>query len=302
MVTIEQLKSFVESNPKLVTRRESVTYPGLFVLKYIRKVFYDNLWDADGILNECRGLVVDKDYNPLIVPFTKIYNRGENGTDIPLTEEVTAVVKVNGFMAAATHIEGRGVVVSTTGSLDSPFVELAKKWLEPSIIPWIEMNGSGTYIFEICDPTDPHIISEIPGPVLIGRSKLHIAKDDVFHRMAHTEDYLDQLALRMGVRRPTHAEVPFGTVVNLLKIVKHEGFVVYGDNITLKLKSPYYLIKKLFARKRNEYLSVDWLIGCKHTIDEEYYPLVDKIIEDKEFFMMLDEQQKLKYIEDFLRK
>lgn len=307
MFTIAQLKAFVEANPKLVTRRESVTYPGLFVLKYTRKVFYDNLWDADGILNECRGMVVDKDYIPVIVPFTKIYNRGENDTDIPLDEEVVVVEKINGFMATATWTKQYGVVVSTTGSLDSDFVKLAKKWLEPSIIPYIAKFEipQWTYIFEICDLTDPHIIKELPGPVLIGLSSLsgfRLNRPDEFNKVNRGEEWLDDCALRMGVRRPSHFRLKFEKVVEAVKMDIKEGYVVYGNTTTLKMKSSFYLIKKLFARKKNEYLSVDWLIGCKHTIDEEYYPLVDKIIEDKEFFMLLDEQQKLKYIEDFLRK
>ena len=37
------LKKFVEDNPKLVTMRNSVAYPELYVLKYARRVFYDGI-------------------------------------------------------------------------------------------------------------------------------------------------------------------------------------------------------------------------------------------------------------------
>ena len=68
MIDIKKIREFVENNPGLVTRKESIRYPGLFVLKYKRKVFYDNLWTPE--LQELRGLVVDEDWNIVVHPFT----------------------------------------------------------------------------------------------------------------------------------------------------------------------------------------------------------------------------------------
>ena len=44
-MNIEELRDFIVNNPKLVTRRESVKYPGLYVIKYKRDVFFKNLWN-----------------------------------------------------------------------------------------------------------------------------------------------------------------------------------------------------------------------------------------------------------------
>jgi hypothetical protein len=55
----QELQKFVKENPKLVTMRE--TSPGLFVLKYKRNVFYDNLWND--YLEECRGTIVDENFS-----------------------------------------------------------------------------------------------------------------------------------------------------------------------------------------------------------------------------------------------
>ena len=60
---IKDLQKFVSENPKLVKMRET-SNPELFVLKYQRSVFYDNLWDE--YLEECRGTVVDKDFNLIL--------------------------------------------------------------------------------------------------------------------------------------------------------------------------------------------------------------------------------------------
>ena len=71
---MDNLINFIEANPQLVQVRQSVRYPKLSVIKYKKRVFYDNLWND--ILEECRGLVVDADFNIVSRPFTKIYNYG----------------------------------------------------------------------------------------------------------------------------------------------------------------------------------------------------------------------------------
>jgi len=67
-----ELKKFVEDNPKLVSMRSAGD--GIFVLKYKKTVFFDNLWND--YLEECRGTIVDAEFNIVSRPFTKIYNYG----------------------------------------------------------------------------------------------------------------------------------------------------------------------------------------------------------------------------------
>lgn len=303
MVTKEILKQFVEANPKLVTRKESARYPGLFVIKYKRNVFYDNLWND--VLIECRGLVVDADWNPVIQPFTKIFNRHENGTDIDRDADVTYIRKVNGFMAGATYVEGHGVVVSTTGSLDSDFVTLAEKWITPDVKSTIERYAPAmTFVFEIVDATDPHIVAEDEGAYLLGARVVPATKD--YMSDAAWESFLDDAAFSMGVKRPKWNVGKFSKVVEEAKTCKHEGFVVYSDTTALKIKSPFYLTSKFFARKGAEKLfdmlsknaTVDSI--KKDIVDEEYFDLVDYLVANKEEFCALDEFARLDYIKNFL--
>jgi RNA ligase len=296
---IDLLREFVENNPKLVTRRESTNYPGLFVIKYTRKVFYDALWND--VLEECRGLVVDAQWNRVINPFRKIYNRGERGTDFPLDMRVMAVRKINGFMAAVTLVPGYGPIVSTTGSLESPFVELAEKHLKPNVTNWIEDFGRGfTWLFEICDPSDPHIIAEEPGAYLIGGREI---KDG--HMIA--EGALDKYAELLRVKRPHYYNnLKFETVLSLVKDCHHEGFVVHqpGSNSSLKIKSPYYLVTKFLARMRAEkFLERINDPKLKETVDEEFYPLLDYLRDNQISFNLLnDEQAKIAVIRKFLER
>ena len=67
----EELKKYVETSG-LVNMKECGL--GIYVLKYKKKVFYDNLWNE--YIAECRGSIVDANFNLVAYPFTKIYNYG----------------------------------------------------------------------------------------------------------------------------------------------------------------------------------------------------------------------------------
>ena len=143
--------------------KQSKSFPGLFVLKYKRKVFFDNLWTPE--LELCRGLVIDKDFNVVVHPFRKIFNYMENGTAFDRDAEVVYTRKVNGFLGCVTNTEKYGTLYSTTGTLDSDYAKMIEKHLKGQV----EHLPTGiTYCFEICDESDPHIIQEDVGAYLIG--------------------------------------------------------------------------------------------------------------------------------------
>jgi hypothetical protein len=283
--------------------KESKRYPGLFVLKYKNKVFYDNLWNDD--LIEMRGRVVDAQGNTVINPFTKIFNRFENKTDIDRDEEVLAIQKINGFMAAITYVPKVGAsVVSTTGSLDSDFVALAEKHLDRlkgRVADMAKRSGNYfTFLFEIVDESDPHIIKEKPGAYLLGLR--HINSTEAYKSSPETEMFLDHLAQEWEVYRPKWFIDKFSHVVKMAKTAMHEGYVVYGSK-SLKIKTPYYLTTKFLARINADKL-VDKLNDkreLKKTIDEEFYALIDYVDEFKDIFLICNEQQRIIFIENFFR-
>lgn len=286
---------------ELINRKESTRYPGLFVKKYKKKVFFDNLWNESDELLEARGHVETADGKIVVRPLTKIFNRGENGTDIREDEEVIAVQKINGFMACATYVPEVGeVVVSTTGSLDSDFVKMAEVYINERVKEhiykyWLE-GSNLTYIFEIVHPEDPHIIQEEPGAYLLGARP--VWDNAPYMTSIKHEQYLDDLAIEMGVMRPQWCSVWFCDITDVMKEVRHEGFVVYGQEsgTVLKIKSPYYLSLKAAARKK-DIMSLD-----KSRVDEEFYGLVDHIKQNQEEFNALDEQARLDYMRNYLEK
>lgn len=282
---------------ELLTRKESKRWPGLFVKKYTHRVFFDNLWHENDELMEARGHVELEDGTTVIRPFTKIFNRFENNTDIDRNEACVFVQKVNGFMAAATWVpEVADVVISTTGSLDSDFVGYAEEYLcdaEGYIKSMMQLEKR-TYLFEIVHPDDPHIIPEEAGAYLIGYRDLNV--DAPYFSDPEKEAELDLIAKAMRVRRP-HWEINrFSDIVEEARTCKHEGFVVYGQltGTVLKIKSPYYLVLKMAARRK------DIMKLNKQHVDEEFYPLIDQLTLMGESFTIMSEQERLDYMRKFL--
>lgn len=294
---MQTLKEFVEANPRLVTRKESKNYPGLFVLKYAKKVFYDALWNTSPHLLECRGQVIDEDYNTVIRPFTKIFNYGENGAGSKWkdTDYVLVTKKVNGFMAAVTKHNGK-IIISTTGSLDSDFVGYARDYLgaiEPSMC-----NEGVTYLFEICHTIDPHIIQEKFGAHFLAivehSTGIHHYKFDDTGLMFHAIENFAPLGIHV---EDEEAVWSFGKLKEHLKTVNHEGYVIvhFETNETLKIKSQYYLFQKFLARVGTKKLIDGIRTGTiKQRIDEEYYDILQKVVDyGVDDFSELEEQNRL---------
>ena len=296
-----KLKEFVESNERLVSKKSAGD--GIYVLKYKKRVFYDALWNE--FLEECRGTIVTDSYDVVSRPFTKIYNYGVEDKAPKLSDDtlVTAYRKVNGFMVAVTW-HNDDVLVSTTGSTDSPYVAMAREMMVKEQ-PWaywvsaISMNRGYTMMFECVHPLDPHIIPEEAGMYFLGwRENTWDSKVDGFGGtvQAHWRDFA------LGILRCKYAEsfqTSIGELVEMSKTVKHEGFVFYTeDGQSAKIKSPYYLIKKFVARNPR----TDKLMNpqVKQTIDEEYYPLIDHIQANIVEYTALTEQERLAWVREFL--
>ena len=222
-------------------------------------------------------------------------------------QRVDAVVKVNGFLGCCTYVrlpEGHPscgaafnntTLYSTTGSLDSGFADLVQSHrAQYENLFFVHLNH--TFLFEITDESDPHIIREQPGETLIGII-------DVATGRQFAEAELDAVAAKHGIRRPaTLRGLTFGELKAMRQTVEHEGFMVFDaatQEMLFKLKSPYYLVSKLLGRSHETNLAAKL---DKRRIDEEFYPLIDHIRERQDEFNALDEQEKIAFVQAFLRE
>ena len=289
---------------KLVTAKESPC--GKYrLLKYHRKVFYDNLWHVDHRITKCRGIVVDQENNVVLYPFDKIFNYGENDTGIFLNHrEVYRVVeKLNGFLAQAAVVDGE-VIVTSSGSFDSEHAAMARDMIDQALT-WqrAKLQSGFTYMFEICHPDDPHIVEEVPGAYLIGVREMELMT-------LKGEHFVDFAAREMGFKRPAHFLLTLEDAVRESKIVKHEGFILRElsrDLPVLKLKSKHYLNKKALMRMGKNsaaHMFSNPQHFKKERLEEEFYNLFDWIIRfyDQESWTSLTEQDRRAIIEEYFRE
>ena len=295
----EELKRYVETSG-LVNMKEAGE--GIYVLKYKKRVFYDNLWNE--YIAECRGSIVDKDFNLVSYPFTKIYNYGIEKEAPVLADDtkVTAFRKVNGFMAAITWYNG-DILVSTTGSTANDYVDYAKEMMlsHQSWADWqlafncSDMDGM-TFMFECVHPNDPHIVPEKAGMYILGYRE-NTWRSKVEHNVSVLHDLRDAFNCYM----PEYHKVTMAELKVMVKECRHEGFVFYtADSVSAKIKSPYYLTSKWVARNPRTDKLVDMNKDIKQNLDEEYYPLVDAIRENIAEYTAMDEQARLTWVRNFV--
>ena len=295
----DELKKYVETSG-LVNMKEAGD--GIYVLKYKKKVFYDNLWNE--YIAECRGTIVDKDFNLVSYPFTKIYNYGIE-KEAPVLDDntcVTAFRKVNGFMVACTWYNG-DILVSTTGSTDSDYVAMAKEMMltHQSWADWqlafnrSDMDGM-TFMFECVHPNDPHIVPEKAGMYILGY------RENVWgSKVGHDPFTLLELKAAFNCFAAESVTTNMVRLKQMAKECKHEGYVFYTeDGVSAKIKSPYYLTSKWVARNPRTDKLVDLNKDIKHNLDEEYYPLVDAIRANIVEYTAMDEQARLAWVREQL--
>lgn len=251
----------------------------LEVRKYDRKVFYGNLWDENPECIKARGAVFI-DGKQVVFPMDKCFNYGENGAglNLPKHTQIVAYKKLNGFMANLTWVDNVGWIVSTTGDamVVLPFESSYTNKNEFLNMAATYMNSDGfnaylkliqelckkvavkslTLTFEVCHPDDPHIVVEEFG----------------LHPICYQ---LNGETIPLEVQGESF-EGTIQEILDLVKSVEHEGFMVYdleGD-LLFKLKSPYYLAKKWVQRGGSKRV---WSQAYKERLDEEYYPIVEHL-------------------------
>lgn len=261
--TIKEQEELVAK--KLATKRISPDGK-LALYKYSRKVMYDQIWNDRTM--ECRGHVYDINTGAIVQAAPrKCFNYLENGwwKDAPLNTIVRVEKKYNGFLANATIYNGE-LLVTTTGSFDSDFQKLAKQMIEkhlsqPGNVGLVDEKF--TTSFEICHPSDPHIVTEKEGVYLLcyrykdNGQLVHRVTD--FHCYMTLQEILDRVKLFDNI----------------------EGVMLSGYNGQVcKLKSPIYVAKKKLMRMSP--LMVERMYinrqAVKDQIDNRFWCLVDFVV------------------------
>jgi hypothetical protein len=280
------IKEAIERNSSLVQVKDTeFNGKALKVVKYKKAVFYKNLWNAD--LEQFRGLILDENYNIVSYPFTKIYNFGveSQAPSFDDDERVIATRKINGFMVAITNFDGE-LLISTTGRVNSKFVDYAKDLLNDIIEKEVLNNPDYTFLFEAVHQEDPHIIPENIGLYFIGKRQKTLGSPI---ELCHDFSGATQAVQILNV-------TPFKVIRELAKEARHEGYVIYSldRQRATKIKSKHYLISKAIARASADKLS-------RLNVDEEFFGLM-AAIKQHQGFSELSEQERLEFIRSYFNE
>lgn len=310
-----------------VRGKRSSLYPELTTYKYTNRVFFDN--DFDDALLELRGLTMDDNGNIVIRPFNKAFNLSEReaiNSKYPLKpkddDKFNAIKKINGFLGCATFAsdskyEGKSfnnkVLYSTTGTLDSDYAVMVENHLN-KYEELFRAYPNHTFLFEIVDVNDPHIIEEVEGEYLLACRDVSSGELINQNELRSTiASWVEKDSSIYGqIKLPEVWEhLSFKELKDMNKAAKHEGFVLYDENyqeIIFKLKTPYYLITKFLGRNKKLEAMIkelkkkraDSAFIQKYSIDEEFFPLIDYLSEYIDEVIALDQQGRIEFIRSYL--
>lgn len=271
----------------------------LSTFKYARKVMYDYLWDKHPECKECRGHVYDNTTGELVQAAPrKSFQYLENGTweNMPLDAVVYLFKKFNGFMACATKHKGQ-LIVSTTGSTSSQYVEWAKPLIENHWSCEHFIDEYATMLYEVVIPEDPHIVDDPQGVIMLGWRY----KDDGFW-VPNTDTH-------------KYKVMQLGDALEFVNTDFGEGYMMYsqgpdGDIDTMnvcKLKTPYYSSKKKLMRqtaKGTDEMYADPVAYCKKYLDKKWLDVVASVVTYNSLnrWKSMDAQSRRKYLENYWKE
>lgn len=292
----------------------------LRVYKYSKETFWNNSWNQSKWLLKARGVVLNPAGEIVSHPFDKCFNFRENGAGegLPADLPVLEIEKLNGFLGIVSrHPFSRSeLLLHTQGGFGGEFVGYIREYAYASstraAISKFLAKNSVTLMFEVLHPSDPHIIAypdEMMGLHLIGVRGLKQGDEP------WTEEMVDAAAAEMGLRRPSWKRTTLGAVLAKAKrdgddLVRHEGWMVREDTLAqpflFKLKTPYYLVTKFLGRMSSK--KVRHMYGnpqdFKKTIDEEFFPLVDVLVQDvpMDTFLAYSDEERVPMVRSLIDK
>lgn len=126
------------------------------IYNYTAKVQYDRVWNE--VTLQCRGLVLDSEYNYIARPFAKFFNWGEmEGQNWP-DEPMEVYEKMDGSLGILYWI-GDEPYICTRGSFISEQSQEANRMLQTTYKDTIaQLKKDRTYLFEIIYPENRIVV------------------------------------------------------------------------------------------------------------------------------------------------
>lgn len=296
------LKDGIHQN---LIKAKDVDIPNAQILKYnpATTMFKGN-WNQYTV-NGARGNIVDKDtFEPINMPFPKLFEASELDIVVPSDTPVLAFRKRNGFMLSVTWYNGE-LIVGTTGTIDSDYANLGRSYIQPWMKEVFKKYSGHTFLFEVCDPSDPHIFPEPQGLYLIGyRANEWGSHPNVlvpYHNASLNETFR---YFKEGINFDHPIISTYGEIELRSMVEDCEGYVVWINNrYPLKLKCQHYKIRKKLARAKG-----DKLYRLVQNLHPElfnlkiYRQLQQTVLTHFDEFSALEEQKRLQWLTDVMKE
>jgi T4 RnlA family RNA ligase len=128
----------------------------LHIYNYTPLAQFEKVWNE--ITLQCRGLILDKNYNVVARPFEKFFNLGEQVNQLIPDEPFEVFEKMDGSLGILYFWEGKWCM-ATRGSFRSRQAMQAEKILQTKYAGEVEkLNEAYTYLFEIIYPSNRIVV------------------------------------------------------------------------------------------------------------------------------------------------
>jgi len=153
MLNISHLKEMIDEKLVIVQKHKDADY---FIYNYSPRVQYEKLWNETTM--QCRGLILDSEYNVIARPFKKFFNLEEHSFDDIPKHKFEIYEKMDGSLGILYWI-GNEPFIATRGSFESDQAIYANKILHQRYINVIpKLDKSKTYLFEIIYPENRIVV------------------------------------------------------------------------------------------------------------------------------------------------
>lgn len=224
-----------------ITAKQHSRHPNLYLFKYsqISSPF------SKKIVQECRGLILDKDdnWNVVCFPFTKFFNYGQPEAAIVDWSTVSVQEKLDGSMISTYNHKGKWWIATTgcpdgtnqVGDFNKTFEDLFWECFDNQKLNRRHLNPAFTYIWKLTSPINRVVVNyEISKITLIG-----VRVNATFQEITVSQ---------FNGLFPIVAEYPITSIeeclgaANKLNPLEHEGYVCVDLNFNrVKIKSPAYI-------------------------------------------------------------
>lgn len=258
-----------------IHKKKHPEYP-IYLYDYSCNAQFEKHWN-DVTLN-CRGLILDENYNVIAKPFPKFFNYEElSELNIKIPDEPWEIYSKEDGSLGILYQYDKKTFIATRCSFISNQAKWATNYLNKNY-PGIPFNKTRTYLFEIIYPENRIVVDYKNKEKLL----LLAILDNNKNKEYPTEGLGFETPMKyIGVKK-------FETVRDTIKRKNAEGFVIkFKSGLRVKMKYKEYVeLHKIFSGI-NERIVIEHYINktldkVYSVIPDEMYNWVKKVVQDYE--------------------